>query len=118
MYQSKDNNFLAPIYPCQGDAKIPWACQHLLMVHLELQHSGSPSNFFCQRKDQNYQMEPEALDGVDALKFWLSVLPEDIVSDHRVQFISWVWQGFCKRLNINVSLSSGYHAQSNDLVKW
>ncbi|KAK3531817.1 hypothetical protein QTP70_029717 [Hemibagrus guttatus] len=41
-------------------------------------------------------------------------LPEDIVSDRGPQFISWVWHAFCRQLGINVSLSSGYHPQSND----
>ncbi|KAL1280048.1 hypothetical protein QQF64_014648 [Cirrhinus molitorella] len=40
-------------------------------------------------------------------------LPEDIVSDRGPQFTSRVWSAFCKVLNINVSLTSGYHPQSN-----
>ncbi|KAK3548129.1 hypothetical protein QTP70_004869 [Hemibagrus guttatus] len=40
-------------------------------------------------------------------------LPEDIVSDHGPQFISQVWHAFCRQLGINVSLSLGYHPQSN-----
>ncbi|KAK3508910.1 hypothetical protein QTP70_013734 [Hemibagrus guttatus] len=41
-------------------------------------------------------------------------LPEDIFSARGPQFTSWVWQAFCEKLGINVSLSSGYHMQSND----
>ncbi|KAK3527895.1 hypothetical protein QTP86_010985 [Hemibagrus guttatus] len=41
------------------------------------------------------------------------VLPEDIVSDRGSQFTSRVWRYFCERLGLNVSLSSGYHPQSN-----
>ncbi|KAL0180377.1 hypothetical protein M9458_025819, partial [Cirrhinus mrigala] len=40
-------------------------------------------------------------------------LPEDIVSDRGPQFTSRVWAAFCKHLNINVSLTSGYHPESN-----
>ncbi|KAI4899012.1 hypothetical protein NFI96_015044, partial [Prochilodus magdalenae] len=40
-------------------------------------------------------------------------LPEDIVSDRGTQFTSRVWQAFCKQLNISVSLTSGFHSQSN-----
>ncbi|KAI2657297.1 Transposon Tf2-9 polyprotein [Labeo rohita] len=40
-------------------------------------------------------------------------LPEDIVSDRGPQFISRVWHAFFKNLQISVSLSSGYHPQTN-----
>ncbi len=44
-------------------------------------------------------------------------LPEDIVSDRGTQFTSQVWSTFCKHLDINVSLTSGYHPQSNGQVE-
>ncbi|KAL0194547.1 hypothetical protein M9458_008119 [Cirrhinus mrigala] len=44
-------------------------------------------------------------------------LPEDIVSDRGPQFTSRVWRAFCSQLNINVSLTSGYHPQSNGQVE-
>ncbi|KAK3546829.1 hypothetical protein QTP86_003072 [Hemibagrus guttatus] len=40
-------------------------------------------------------------------------LHEDIVSDRGLQFTSRVWGSLCARLGIGVSLSSGYHPQSN-----
>ncbi|KAK3548859.1 hypothetical protein QTP70_021279 [Hemibagrus guttatus] len=40
-------------------------------------------------------------------------LPEDIVSDRGPQFTSRVWGALCAQLGISVSLSSGYHPQSN-----
>ncbi|KAG1928582.1 retrotransposable element [Pimephales promelas] len=40
-------------------------------------------------------------------------LPEDIVSDRGPQFTSRVWTSFFKNLNVNISLTSGYHPQSN-----
>ncbi|KAL0173822.1 hypothetical protein M9458_029790, partial [Cirrhinus mrigala] len=40
-------------------------------------------------------------------------IPEDIVSDRGPQFISRVWKSFFKLLGVTVSLSSGYHAQTN-----
>ncbi len=42
--------------------------------------------------------------------FWI---PEDIVSDQGPQFISRVWKAFFSLLGVTVSLSSGYHPQSN-----
>jgi len=41
----------------------------------------------------------------------------DIVSDRGIQFTSQVWKAFCKQLDINVSLTSGYHPQSNGQVE-
>ncbi|KAK3533316.1 hypothetical protein QTP70_016027 [Hemibagrus guttatus] len=40
-------------------------------------------------------------------------LPKDIVSDRGPQFTSRVWGLLCAQLGIGVSLSSGYHPQSN-----
>ncbi|KAK3531132.1 hypothetical protein QTP70_012979 [Hemibagrus guttatus] len=40
-------------------------------------------------------------------------IPEDIVSDQGPQFISRVWKAFFSRLGVAVSLSSGYHPQTN-----
>ncbi len=40
-------------------------------------------------------------------------IPEDIVSDRGPQLISRVWKAFFSLLNVTVSLSSGYHPQTN-----
>uniref|UniRef100_A0A8C6UZW3 Gypsy retrotransposon integrase-like protein 1 n=5 Tax=Neogobius melanostomus TaxID=47308 RepID=A0A8C6UZW3_9GOBI len=40
-------------------------------------------------------------------------IPSDIVSDRGPQFTSQVWRAFCSALEIDVSLSSGFHPQSN-----
>ncbi len=40
-------------------------------------------------------------------------IPEDIVSDRGPQFISRVWKAFFSLLDVTVSLSSGYHPQTN-----
>ncbi|KAL0199986.1 hypothetical protein M9458_003173, partial [Cirrhinus mrigala] len=40
-------------------------------------------------------------------------LPEDIVSDRGPQFTSRVWKALWSQLNVNISLTSGYHPQSN-----
>ncbi|XP_023806800.1 uncharacterized protein LOC110017320 [Oryzias latipes] len=40
-------------------------------------------------------------------------IPCDIVSDRGPQFTSQVWRSFCSALGATVSLSSGYHPQSN-----
>ena len=40
-------------------------------------------------------------------------IPVDIVSDRGPQFTSRVWQAFCRGIGATVSLSSGYHPQTN-----
>ncbi|KAK3545337.1 hypothetical protein QTP70_004058 [Hemibagrus guttatus] len=40
-------------------------------------------------------------------------LPEDIVSDRGPQFTSRVWRAFFQCLGVTISLSSGYHPQTN-----
>ncbi|KAK3573020.1 hypothetical protein QTP86_012243 [Hemibagrus guttatus] len=40
-------------------------------------------------------------------------LPDNIVSDRGPQFTSRVWRAFCKCLGVTVSLSLGYHPQTN-----
>ena len=40
-------------------------------------------------------------------------IPQDIVSDRGPQFTSKVWQAFCRGIGATVSLSSGYHPQTN-----
>ncbi len=44
-------------------------------------------------------------------------LPEDIVSDRGAQFTSHVWSAFFQMLQVNVSLTSGYHPQANGQVE-
>lgn len=41
------------------------------------------------------------------------IIRPDTVSDWGPQFISPVWKGFCKALGTSVSLTSGFHPQSN-----
>lgn len=45
--------------------------------------------------------------------FRLHGIPLDIVSDRGPQFISQVWKAFCHALGATVSLSSGFHPQTN-----
>ncbi len=40
------------------------------------------------------------------------------MNSRRPQFTSRVWSAFCQQLNINVSLTSGYHPESNGQVEW
>ncbi len=59
---------------------------------------------------------PTALEAAEALfqhVFQNFGLPEDIVLDRGPQFISRVWRGFFCLLGVSVSLSSGYHPQTN-----
>jgi hypothetical protein len=44
-------------------------------------------------------------------------VPEDIVSDRGPQFTSRVWRAFMGRLGVSVSLTSGYHPESNGQVE-
>ncbi len=63
---------------------------------------------------------PTAFETAEALleqAFRFYGLPKDIVSDRGPQFTSRVWKAFCQQLNINVSLTSGYHPQSNGQVE-
>uniref|UniRef100_A0A3B3DGY8 Gypsy retrotransposon integrase-like protein 1 n=1 Tax=Oryzias melastigma TaxID=30732 RepID=A0A3B3DGY8_ORYME len=45
--------------------------------------------------------------------FRLHGFPRDIVSDRGPQFIARFWAEFCRLLGVTVSLSSGFHPQSN-----
>ncbi len=45
--------------------------------------------------------------------FRLHGLPIDVVSDRGPKFVSRFWREFCKLLGATVSLSSGFHPQSN-----
>ncbi|KAI3374601.1 hypothetical protein L3Q82_021170, partial [Scortum barcoo] len=45
--------------------------------------------------------------------FRIHGLPTDIVSDRGPQFVSVFWKEFCRLLGATVSLSSGYHPESN-----
>ncbi len=59
---------------------------------------------------------PTALETVEALfhnLFRTFGIPEDVVSDCGPQFVSRVWKVFFKLLDVTVSLSSGYHPQTN-----
>ncbi|KAL0160140.1 hypothetical protein M9458_043865, partial [Cirrhinus mrigala] len=59
---------------------------------------------------------PTAMEMVEALcesVFRFYGLPEDIVSDRGPQFTSRLWASFFHLLGVNISLTSGYHPQSN-----
>uniref|UniRef100_A0AAX7VPW8 Gypsy retrotransposon integrase-like protein 1 n=1 Tax=Astatotilapia calliptera TaxID=8154 RepID=A0AAX7VPW8_ASTCA len=59
---------------------------------------------------------PSALETAQLLTqhvFRLHGIPQDIVSDRRPQFTSRVWKEFCAELGAQVSLSSGFHPQTN-----
>uniref|UniRef100_A0A3P9KUB3 Gypsy retrotransposon integrase-like protein 1 n=1 Tax=Oryzias latipes TaxID=8090 RepID=A0A3P9KUB3_ORYLA len=45
--------------------------------------------------------------------FCLHGIPRDIISDRGPQFTLRFWSEFCRLLNVSVSLSSGFHPQSN-----
>ncbi len=45
-------------------------------------------------------------------------LSSSIVSNRNSQFISIMWQSLCKRLRITASLSTAYHSEIDDQLKW
>lgn len=55
----------------------------------------------------------EAAEGLFQHLFRNFGIPEDIVSDRGPQIVSRVWKAFFHRLDVTVSLTSGYHLQSN-----
>ncbi|KAK3559956.1 hypothetical protein QTP86_030321 [Hemibagrus guttatus] len=78
--------------------------------------AGCPPNRIFVPPQFRLQELPSAMQTAEAL--FLHVfrnfgLPEDIGSDRGSQFTSRVWGSLCARLGIGVSLSSGYHPQSN-----
>lgn len=59
---------------------------------------------------------PSATETADLLVLHISHIhgiPVDVVSDQGPQFSSQVWKAFCRALGTTVSLSSGYHPQTN-----
>lgn len=59
---------------------------------------------------------PTALETAQLLTqhvFRLHGIPQDIVSEWGPQFTSQVWRAFCSELGAKVSLSSGFHPQTN-----
>uniref|UniRef100_A0A8K9XKM7 Integrase catalytic domain-containing protein n=1 Tax=Oncorhynchus mykiss TaxID=8022 RepID=A0A8K9XKM7_ONCMY len=44
-------------------------------------------------------------------------VPEDIMSDRGSQFTSRIWKAFMERLGVSVSLTSGFHPESNGQVE-
>lgn len=56
---------------------------------------------------------PETAEVVCQYVFRTFGLPLDVVSDRGPQFTSQFWKAFCKLIGAKVSLSSGYHPQSN-----
>lgn len=52
------------------------------------------------------------------LCFCLHGIPQDIVSDREPQFITQVWKAFSNALDSTVSLSSGFHLQTNRQAEW
>lgn len=55
----------------------------------------------------------ETVDLLVSHVFCLHGIPTDIIFDRGPQFTSQVWRSFCSALGVNVSLSSGYHPQTN-----
>lgn len=50
--------------------------------------------------------------------FHIHGFPKDTVLDRGSQFISQFWKEFCSLIGATVSLSSGYHPESNGQTEW
>ncbi len=50
--------------------------------------------------------------------YWLHDLSSSIVLNKDFQFISTMWQSLCKQLRITASLSTVYHFEIDDQLKW
>ena len=50
--------------------------------------------------------------------YWLHDLLSSIVLNRDSQFILIIWQSLCKWLKIKVNLSTVYHSEINDQLKW
>ncbi len=75
-----------------------------------------PCAFFSRKlsaAERNYDVGNRELLAMKNQVFRYYGLPDDIVSDRGPQFTSRVWSAFFKSLNVNISLTSGYHPQSN-----
>jgi len=49
--------------------------------------------------------------------FRIHGLPKDLVSDRGAQFVSHFWKDFCYLISASVSLTSGFHPQTNGQSK-
>ncbi|KAL0190833.1 hypothetical protein M9458_013531 [Cirrhinus mrigala] len=78
--------------------------------------AASPLTSMTKTTSPHLKWSTTALEAFAELKSRFSIhlcgLLEDIVSDRGPQFKPRVWSAFFQQLNINISLTSGYHSQS------
>ena len=92
-------DFVTGLPPSQGYTAILTVDRFSKMVH-----------FIPMRKLPSAKGTAEA---VFSHVFWIHGFPKDLVSERGPQFISQVWRAFCSIIGATVSLSPGYHPQSN-----
>ncbi len=72
---------------------------------------------FCHWEDDDISVEEMIW-----IMLWniyqLHDLSSSIVSNRNFQFVSIMWQSLCKQLRITISLSTVYHFEINDQLKW
>ncbi|KAI3377948.1 hypothetical protein L3Q82_009079 [Scortum barcoo] len=78
-----------------------------------LEGAEQPFLVWTDHKNLGYLNSAKRLNSRQARFFRIHGLPKDIVSDRGPQFISGFWKEFCQLLGATVSLSSGYHPESN-----
>ncbi len=72
---------------------------------------------FCHWKDDDISIE-ETVWIMLWNVYWLHDLLSSIVSNRDFQFILIMWQSLCKWLKIKVNLSTVYHSEIDDQLKW
>ncbi len=111
----KENWFLCPFQTVRGPiwASTSWLTSHALII---IRVFVVVDRFSKACKLLPLKGLPTAFEAAEALfqnVFHHFGLPEDIVLDRGPQFVSRVWQAFFKLMGVSLSLSSGYHPQTN-----
>ncbi|KAK3523589.1 hypothetical protein QTP70_002721 [Hemibagrus guttatus] len=112
--------FEASSEPVQPDLTLPVTAilapvQWSLMEEIRRAHADEPPPAGCPTTKvfMLLQFRHQTAEAMFQHVFRNFGLPEDIVSDRGPQFTSRVWGALCAQLGMGISLSSGYHPQSN-----
>lgn len=100
----------------------PWSHQELISSQTYWQQTASPVSWLLWTAFlEAWHLEPlkgfpTSLETTEKLfqhVFQNFGIVEDIISDRSPQFLSGIWRSFFSHLIVSVSLSSGYHPQTN-----
>ena len=70
-------------------------------------------HYIACTSDDNGTMTEETLKMLIHWVYWLHGMPASIVSDRGPQFVSTMWKSFCKRMGIQVNLSTAFHPETD-----